>query len=84
MKVFMRCNEGHDEEWMSSPDIKAGRGSIPLINLMIVCYSLFSGLHWNQFKVIGETLITTFKLLYYLAGLLWEVGSSDVLFSYLL
>ena len=57
VKVFMCCNEGHNEEWSSSPDIKAGRGSIPLINLMIVCYTLFSGLHWNQFKVVSQTVL---------------------------
>ena len=55
VKVYMYCNEGHKEEWSSSPDIKAGRGTIPLINLILVCYTLFSGMHWNQFKVNAYT-----------------------------
>ena len=53
----MFCNDGHKEEWSSSPDVKAGRGTIPLINLLIVCYALFSGLHWDQFKVHMLTII---------------------------
>ena len=57
VKVHMFCNDGHKEEWSSSPDVKAGRGTIPLINLLIVCYALFSGLHWDQFKVHMLTII---------------------------
>ena len=51
MKVHLVCNDGHDEVWGSCCSVKAGRRSIPIINLSIACYALFSGLHWTQFKV---------------------------------
>ena len=51
VKVHLLCNDGHEEEWSSSSNVTAGRRRVPLINLMIVCYALFTGLHWTQFKV---------------------------------
>ena len=45
------CNEGHTEEWNSSQSIKTGRLTVPLINLALLCYAFFSGLHWDQLKV---------------------------------
>ena len=54
MKVNITCNEGHEEVWSSSDTVGAGRLRVYLINLQIVCYSFFSGLHWTQFKVNYE------------------------------
>ena len=51
VKVYLTCNDGHEEEWSSSKNVKAGRKTVPLVNLLIVCFALFSGLHWTQFKV---------------------------------
>ena len=51
IRMTLTCNEGHTEEWNSSQTIKSGRLTVPLINLAILCYTFFSGLHWDQLKV---------------------------------
>ena len=50
--MTLLCNEGHTENWCSSRTIKTGRLTVPLINLSLLFYSFFSGLHWDQLKVI--------------------------------
>ena len=51
IRVTMVCNDGHTEEWNSSKTVKTGRLTVPLINLAILFYAFFSGLHWDQLKV---------------------------------
>ena len=52
IKMTLICNDGHTEEWNSSQSIKTGRLTVPLINLALLCYAFFSGLHWDQLKVL--------------------------------
>ena len=51
VKISLTCNDGHCEEWSSSESIKAGRWTVPLINLAIICYSFACGLNWEQLQV---------------------------------
>ena len=53
LKISLICDDGHCEEWSSSESIKAGRWTVPLINLGIICYSFVCGLHWDQLQVIS-------------------------------
>ena len=51
VNMTLLCNEGHTENWCSSRTIKAGRLTVPLINLSLLFYSFLGGLHWDQLKV---------------------------------
>ena len=65
INVSMSCNDGHDEVWTTSDSIKAGRFTVPLIHLSIICYSLFTGLHWAQFKVRIRCILQKYCLQVY-------------------
>ena len=70
MKVHFLCNDGHKEVWESCRSVQAGSRPVPIINLLITCYTLFSGMHWSQLKVFQEknfqpieTIINTLGIL---------------------
>merc|ERR1712142_487374 len=44
VKVYSTCNNGHNEKWSSSASIVGAQSTVPLINIYIICFSLFSGL----------------------------------------
>ena len=51
VKVNMICNSGHRETWESSVDVGSGKWKMPNINLLLIFFTLMSGLQFDPLKV---------------------------------
>ena len=49
--VRSTCNSGHEELWSSSSVIGNGRWKNHSLNLTLMIYAFFSGIHYNQLNV---------------------------------
>ena len=45
------CNSGHETSWCSSDSIQTPRKAVKTVNLLLVLYTLLSGLHYQQLQV---------------------------------
>ena len=65
IRVAMTCNDGHETEWSSSNTIRTTGRRLYSINVSLIVYTLLSGIHFDQIKVLlcFETFFLTKQIL---------------------
>ena len=57
----MTCNSGHNNTFSTSRMVGTGKKGIPDVNLLLIVYTLLTGMCFDKLKVSSETSVTENK-----------------------